>query len=152
MGHPMIKNRASVFFYQFGYIEKPWDQVSHGYDIIALFGEDIDWVNGGVAFSEKFEITQEFFGDYIKGKFDESMSVQNGYYVQIVDEVKKVAMSDLDVVRERCEVYKLFGDDIWRSHFCAGLYPQDWSPEAMEKMMAAMAANGTETVADKQEI
>merc|ERR1719273_1000161 len=61
----------NVYFYQYGYIEKPWDQVSHGYDIIGLFGFDIEWVNGGVLFNEEFvAISQKFFGDYIKGGAD----------------------------------------------------------------------------------
>ena len=155
--HPMIKDRATVYFYQYGYIEKPWDQVSHGYDMVGLFGMDVDWVSGGVAFSEEFvEITQTFFGEYIRGNMDEALSVQNGNYFQIADAVWKVPMSDMDIVRERCEVYKLFGDAIWRNPFCIGIYPKDWTAEDFKNMMDAMNANATESEsegnADKQEI
>jgi len=159
--NPLIRDRASVYFYQYGYIEKPWDQVSHGYDIIGLFGFDIEWVNGGVKFNEEFvAISQKFFGDYIKGQVDESLSVQNGYYVQIVDEVKKVPMSDLDVVKERCEVYKLFGDSIWRNEFCMGIYASDmgeWEDMA-ERFAEGFAEGSADSVeggansADKQEM
>merc|ERR1711933_46354 len=161
--NPVIKDRASVYFYQYGYIEKPWDQVSHGYDIIGLFGYDIEWVNGGVKFSEEFvAISQKFFGDYIKGQVDESLSVQNGYYVQIVDEVKKVPMNDLDVVKERCEVYKLFGDSIWRNEFCMGIYPSDvgdwedmaeqWAEGIAERSADDAGVEGGVDSADKQEM
>ena len=129
--HPVIGGSFPTFFYQFGYAEKPWDSVSHAYDLIPLFGRDADVLNCGKAFSEEFMLrTQGFFGGYIKGvepvASDGTIaSMQNGYYAQIVDEIRFVELSDLDVVRERCEVYNQLGDGIFRHPICMGIFWED---------------------------
>ena len=135
--NPMLSRSFPVYFYQFGYVEKPWDAVSHGYDLLPLFGEDMEWINAGKPFSDHFmRNVQRFFGGYIKGAV-EAETVQSGYYVQIVDEVRMVPMNELDTVRERCEVYRAMGDAIWRDQFCMGLYMSDIDmAETMEQFGA----------------
>eukprot|EP01083_Nonionella_stella_P045638 122455_1 len=156
--HPVTKNTLPVYFYQYGYITKPWDQVSHGYDMIGLFGWDTEWLSAGVPFSEEFvKITQNFFGNYIRNgavvtENGDVASIQNGYYVQITDGANVVTDDDLDVVRDRCEVYKILGDEIWRDQFCTGIYPEDFSAQAMDDL-AEKFSNDTESETDvKHEI
>jgi len=123
--HPITRD-VPVYFYQYGWIEEPWDRVSHGQDIMQLFGQDMKqspmW-NNYTVFSEEFvKITQNFFGAYIRGEgvLDDA-SIQNGKYIQIVDEVKSVDLSDLDVVKERCEaMFELDNDAFGSNSFCLG--------------------------------
>eukprot|EP01083_Nonionella_stella_P214007 771356_1 len=138
--NPITMKTFPVYFYQYGYIKQPYDQVSHGYNTVGVFGYDIPWISAGVEYSEKFvQISQKFFGDYVKGivpmKNEKVASVQNGYYMQVVEEVKIVALDDLDIVRDRCEVYKIFGDKIWRNEFCMGVYMEDFTQEDLMAFM-----------------
>ena len=116
--NPLTKNNFPVYFYQYGTMNEPWDKVSHGYDVIQLFGIDqlIDKSSSLSAamlddFSQDFlKITQKWVGDYVKGivpKTDhgQDASYQNGYYLRIVDGVKVVELNELEIVKNRCKLY-----------------------------------------------
>jgi len=155
--HSIIGAAFPTFFYQFGYVEAPWDAVSHGYDLLPLFGHDMEWVNCGKAFSPKFmRTTQKFFGGYVRGEVPTTSegtaaSLQNGFYAQIVDEVRFADAKELDLVRDRCAVYELLGDAIWRNPICMGIFVEDTDWEAMFADYAE--AEGAATVdVEKQEI
>merc|ERR1712130_551861 len=106
-----ITQNKSVYFYQMGFIEEPWDQTSHGADITYLFDTE-SFIS---VYSENFtKIVQGFFGAYIRGEgvmIDGiDASIQNGQYIHVVDEVKT-----------RCEVMFDLGDDAFdNSAFCSG--------------------------------
>eukprot|EP01084_Bolivina_argentea_P223618 378327_1 len=108
--NPITKNSVSVYFYQFGYIDEPWDQVTHGYDIGNLFGNGKNSPFSNGIWSDKFaNISMKFFGDYVKGiepinnDNGKYATIQNGYYLRVVDGVKVVDINQLDVVKERCK-------------------------------------------------
>mmetsp|Transcript_67830 Transcript_67830/g.60966 ORF Transcript_67830/g.60966 Transcript_67830/m.60966 type:complete len:573 (-) Transcript_67830:125-1843(-) len=132
--NPITTNSFPVYLYQYGYIKQPYDRISHGYDLLGLFGRDIAWLNGGIKYSDKLvQQTQKFFGDYINGgivpmKNGKPASVQNGLYIQIVEKIKIVDVEDLNNIKSRCQVYKLLGDEIWRNKFCVGIYLEDITP------------------------
>ena len=124
--HPMTQNK-SVYFYQIGFIEEPWDQISHSADVNYLFDSNITF---SVHSDEFTKIVQDFFGAYIRGEGvmidGVDASIQNGQYIQVVDEVKAVDLSDLDVVKTRCEVMFDLGDDAFdNSAFCRGIDLED---------------------------
>ena len=117
-----MTRKIPVYFYQLGFIEEPWDQVSHGDDVYHLFGSQSDFN----LYSENFsKIVQNFFGAYIRGEGvmidGVDASIQNGQYIHVVDEVKAVDLSDLDLVKTRCEVMFELGDDAYENLlFCTG--------------------------------
>merc|ERR1719242_2155134 len=121
--HPMTQNK-SVYFYQIGFIEEPWDQISHAADVGYLFDSEI-YLTLSVPSDDFTKIVQDFFGAYIRGEGvmidGVDASIQNGQYIHVVDEVKAVDLSDLDVVKTRCEVMFELGDDAFDSYpFCIG--------------------------------
>eukprot|EP01084_Bolivina_argentea_P223619 378328_1 len=106
----ITKNNVNVYFYQYGYINEPWDQVTHGYDIGNLFGNGKNSPFSNGIWSDKFaNISMKFFGDYVKGiepinnDNGKYATIQNGYYLRVVDGVKVVDINQLDVVKERCK-------------------------------------------------
>merc|ERR1712223_161654 len=55
-----ITQNKSVYFYQIGFIEEPWDQVSHGADVNYLFDAEVSIFLS--VYSEDFtKIVQDFF-------------------------------------------------------------------------------------------
>ena len=119
--HPITQNK-SVYFYQMGFIEEPWDQVSHGADVNYLFEAEI-FIS---VHSENFtKIVQDFFGSYIRGEGvmidGDDASIQNGQYIHVVDEVKAMDLDELDMVKTRCEVMFDLDDDAFTNYaFCSG--------------------------------
>merc|ERR1712154_246320 len=115
-----------VYFYQMGFIEEPWDQVSHGADVGYLFDMPQAYEYGISVYSEDFtKIVQNFFGAYVRGEgvmIDGiDASIQNGQYIHVVDEVKAMDLDELDMVKTRCEVMFELGDDAFdNSAFCSG--------------------------------
>merc|ERR1712156_793614 len=124
--NPMTES-IPVYFYQMGFIEEPWDQVTHAADVNYLFDSEIFMS----VYSEDFtKIVQNFFGAYIRGEGvvidDVDASIQNGQYIYIVDEVKAMDLSELDMVTTRCEVMFDLGDDAFTNGpFCIGEEVQD---------------------------
>merc|ERR1712062_67035 len=79
-------------------------------------------------FSADFiKITQNFFGAYIRGEgVLDAASIQNGTYIQIVDEVKAVDSKELDMIKKRCQVMYELGNDAFDSYqFCYGMGYQE---------------------------
>ena len=116
--NPLAKNSFPVYFYQYGTFNEPWDTVSHGHDVLQLFGKDqiIAPESSMLAgmmddFDEEFlKITQKWVGDYVKGitpktKDGKDASYQNGYYLRIVDGVKIIDLNELEIVKNRCKLY-----------------------------------------------
>jgi len=141
-----MTRRIPVYFYQFGFIEEPWDQVSHGDDVYHLFGSQSDFN----LYSENFsKIVQNFFGAYIRGEGvmidDVDASIQNGKYIYIVDEVKAVDLSDLDVAKKRCQVMFDLGDEAFDNEdFCVGLgVDESFDSDTEDEMMIPEFAVGT---------
>merc|ERR1712087_828844 len=98
--NPITKD-IPVYFYQYGYDKEQWDQVSHGQDVIQIFGREMPadhpMTNNYTVFSHDFvKTTQNFFGAYIRGEgvLDDD-SVQNGKYIHVVGKVEAVDLSDL---------------------------------------------------------
>jgi len=124
--NPMTES-IPVYFYQMGFIEEPWDQVTHAADVNYLFDSEIFMS----VHSEYFtKIVQNFFGAYIRGEGvvidDVDASIQNGQYIYVVDEVKAMDLSELDMVKTRCEVMFDLGDDAFTNGpFCIGEEVQD---------------------------
>ena len=119
--HPITQNK-SVYFYQMGFIEEPWDQVTHAADVNYLFDAEIFL---SVHSDDFTKTVQNFFGAYIRGEGvmidGVDASIQNGQYIHVVDEVKAVALGDLHVVKTRCEVMLELGDDAFENPlFCYG--------------------------------
>merc|ERR1711972_433461 len=129
--HPITQNK-SVYFYQMGFIEEPWDQVSHGADVMYLFDTE-SFIN---VHSENFtKIVQDFFGAYIRGEGvmidGDDASIQNGHYIHVVDEVKAMDLDELDMVKTRCEVMFDLDDDAFTNYaFCSGSVEAGDLPDA----------------------
>ena len=84
---------------------------------------------------------------------DVDASIQNGKYIYIVDEVKAVDLSDLDVARTRCQVMFDLGDEAFDNEaFCTGLGVDgaaefvDSDTEADALLIPDFAVNTTWTV------
>ena len=118
-----MTRKIPVYLYEMGYIEEPWDQVTHGNDVGFLFG--VSYFGGGVV-ADFTEIVQDFFGAYIRGEGvmidDVNASIQSGKYIHIVDEVKALDLSDLSVTEARCEVMFDLGEEAFDNDaFCVGI-------------------------------
>ena len=150
----VVTRKVPVYFYQFGYIEEPWDRVSHGQDIFQLFGREIPeghpMKSNHTIYSEDFtKIAQNFFGAYIRGEGvvinGIDSTVNNGKYIQVVDEVKAVDLSELDVVKKRCEVMYELGNDAFDSYgFCIGMYDFDQAIDVWTDKMDGESCKGGE--------
>merc|ERR1712129_269420 len=91
--------------------------------------------NNYTVVSEDFvKITQDFFGAYVRGEgVVDDASIQNGKYIHVVNEVKAVDLSELDMVRKRCELFSEFDDDVFDSHaFCYGFGAYDAEEEVSD--------------------
>ena len=107
-----ITKHVPVYFYQYGFVDEPWDQVSHGQIERHVFGGELPEGDPNKDAFDKFtRITQDFIGTYIRGEgVVDDASIQNGKYIQVVDRVKAEDLAELDMVRTRCEV--MFGMDV----------------------------------------
>ena len=124
-GHQLTRN-VPVYFYQFGYIEQPWDQVTHADDVSFLFAENTS-VQSTQAHEDFTQIVQDFFGKYIRGEAlmidDIEPTINNGKYIHVVNEMKAVDLSELDFVKKRCDLMFELGNDAFDNPaFCWGFH------------------------------
>mmetsp|Transcript_49124 Transcript_49124/g.60356 ORF Transcript_49124/g.60356 Transcript_49124/m.60356 type:complete len:568 (-) Transcript_49124:143-1846(-) len=127
-----LKNSFDVYFYQYGYYTQPYDQVSHGYDVLGLFGFDAEWLSGGATYYDELEkMTMDMFGDYANGIKptinDEIATYNNGYYMELAEEIKIKSIDNLNALKKRCELYDKLGDGIFVNPFCFGYDAKDIS-------------------------
>ena len=143
--NPMAES-IPVYLYQLGYIEEPWDQLSHANDVNYLFGIDDDFT----------KIVQDFFGAYIRGEGvmidGVDASIQNGKWIYVVDEVKGMDLKALPytMVRERCEVMFDLQDDAFENYaFCEGHYfPEDDDDDDADDDDPEKSSSGFDKVKD----
>eukprot|EP01084_Bolivina_argentea_P287609 493524_1 len=134
--NPVTKHSVSVYFYQFGTCQEPYDAVTHSYDIHALFGmfepkySLIPLPESWVYTDEFIKVGMQFFGEYVKGigplnSENKPATIQNGNYLRVVEEVKVVDLNELNVVKERCKLWDRWGDQSSEDGMaiCMGIEP-----------------------------